>query len=256
LINMTTTLITWARGHFCIRHSTSYQSKKTTLQAACDDFWFLSDTADEDLSDMATDQHIASGENCPKFQEPVSVSFWRVRANEAISDLRDTIYAGIKRIYLETGARYVTLDFSQKARYAHDDRCALAHQQFWISKTPRHQDPFFAPLENILSLCDQADLILKDSKTHADVKKAFVHVNSARAEVGRLIAPLDDLMSGVRLISEVASRYKDFDYNKKTELMSRESMVSSLKGPSWFNRMEDWRDEAIAATLEASGTRR
>jgi hypothetical protein len=33
-------------------------------------------------------------------------------------------------------------------------------------------------------------------------------------------------------------------------------MVSGSKGPSWFNRMEDWRDEAIAATLEASDTRR
>jgi hypothetical protein len=81
---MTTTLTTWACGHFCIRHSTSYQSEKTALQAACDDFWFLADTADEDLSDMATDQHIASGENCPKCQEPVSVSFWRTRANEAV----------------------------------------------------------------------------------------------------------------------------------------------------------------------------
>jgi hypothetical protein len=203
---------------------------------------------------MATDQHIASCKNCPKCQEPVSVSFWRARANEAIRDLRDNIYAGMKRNYLENGALYVTLDFSQKAKYAHDDRCAVAHQQFWISKTPRHQDPYFAPMENILYLCDQADLILKDSKTHADVKEAFVHVNNARAEVGRLIAPLDDLMSGVRLISEVGSRYKDFEYDTETELMSRESMISGLKGPSWFNRMEDWRDEAIAATLEASGT--
>jgi hypothetical protein len=33
----------------------------------------------------------------------------------------------MKRIYLENGALYVTLDFSQKARYAHDDRCAVAH---------------------------------------------------------------------------------------------------------------------------------
>jgi hypothetical protein len=109
-------------------------------------------------------------------------------------------------------------------------------------------------MENILHLCDQADLILKDSKTHADVKEVFVHVNNARAEVGRLIAPLDDLMSGVRLISEVGSRYKDFEHDTETELMSRESMVSGLKGPSWFNRIEDWRNEAIAATLEASGT--
>jgi hypothetical protein len=134
--------------------------------------------------------------------------------------------------------------------------CSPAVLDLKDTKTPRHQDSFFAPMENILYLCDQADLILKDSKTHADVKKAFVHINNARAEVGCLIAPLDDLMSGVKLISEVGSRYKDFDYDKKTELMSRESMVSGSKGLSWFNRMEDWRDEAIAATLEASGTRR
>jgi hypothetical protein len=248
---MTTTLFTWVCGHFCFAEFPSYQPEKALLQAVRENFWFLADRAHEDLSEVVNNHHFASCENCPKCQEPVSVSFWRVRADEGIRDLRN-IHACMKRMYLAYGGQHATLDFSQKARYAHDDRCAAVHEQFWISKTPRHQDQWFAPMEEILYLCDQADLLLKDSKTHADVKAVFVHVNNARAKVGSLVAPLEDLQSGVRSISEVGSRDIDIEQGKKrTKLKDRENMLSGFKELSWFNRMEDWRDEAVDAKYRA-----
>lgn len=223
------------------------------IEIATDDYWFLADTADDDLANVATDRHIASWERCPKCQEPTSVSFWRVRANEGVSVLR-YLYSGMKQMYLGIGAQYYELDFSQKARFAHDERCAAAHEQFWISKTPRSQDPFFAPIENILFLSSEAESILITSKTHADIKKAFVHINNARAEVGRLIDPLGDLMSGVELMFEAKSRRRENAVDSDG-LMSREAMVSIPKALSWFARMEDWSDDAIEATREALSAR-
>lgn len=250
---MTNTLITWACGHFCIRQSTSYESGKQVMEGATDDFWFLVDTADEDLSNVATDRHISSRKHCPKCQEPTGVGLWRLRAIESICVLRH-LNDGSKLMYLETGAQYWKLDFSQKAKYTHHPECAPAHDQFWVSKTPRHQDPFFAPMEGVRRLCDQADPLVKAGKTHEDVKQAFVHINNARALIGSIIAPLGDLLSGIELMSEAKSRHKENAVGHDG-LMSREAMVSIPKAMSWLHRMEDWEDEAMAATQEALSTR-
>jgi hypothetical protein len=136
---MTNTLITWACGHFCAGQSTLCMSRKDIIEAATNDYWFLLDTAEEDLANIATDRHVPSSKTCPNCQEPVGVSIWRTRANEAVRVLRH-LHAGSKQMYLETGAQYWGLDFSQKAKHANDPRCAAAHEQFWISKTRRLED--------------------------------------------------------------------------------------------------------------------
>lgn len=246
---MGVTLITWACGHFCTKRTPAYASEKSFLAAVAEDFWFLVDSADEDLANVATERHLACNEDCPKCQEPVSVKYWQVRAQSGIDNL-NILRSGMKEIYLGLGGKYYQLDFSQKAKFAHDDSCTLAHQQFWISKVARSKDVFFTPIEQILRLCNEADLALQSSKTHADVRKAFVHINNARAEVGRIINPLDELMSGVELMGEAESRERD-NLGCQDGLMSREAMVSIAKASNWFARMEDWRDAAMEATVQA-----
>lgn len=176
---MSITLITWACGHFCTKWTPAYASDKSFLAAVAQDFWFLADSADEDLANVATECHLACDDNCPKCQEPVSVSFGQVRAQSGIDNL-NILHSGMKEIYLGLGAKYYQLDFSQKAKFAHDGRCALAHKQFWISKVVRSKDDFFVPMMKIARLGEEADRATQSSKTHADVKKAFVHINIDR----------------------------------------------------------------------------
>lgn len=245
---MTDTLITWACGHFCLTSSTPCMSNKDIVDSATEDFWYLATNADNDLSNEPIENHIVCQKNCPKCQEPVGVSIWRDRAIQDIKTLR-FLQAGSKQMYLETGARYWGIDFSQKAKYADHIQCAPAHQQFWILRTLRRNDPFFAPMDDILLLCNQAEAILKTSETHWEVKQAFVHINTARAHVGRMIGPLGDLLDGIELMATAKSRSRE---NKlcRDGLPSREAMVSLPKAMAWFDRMDDWRDDAMATTAE------
>ena len=107
----------------------------------------------------------------------------------------------------------------------------------------------FAPIDEILRLCDQADAILKTSRTHWEVKQAFVHINNARAHVGSIIGPLGSLLDGVELMATARSRSSE---NKVSDegLPSRETMVSIPKAMNWFCRMEDWEDDAMDVTRE------
>jgi hypothetical protein len=107
----------------------------------------------------------------------------------------------------------------------------------------------FAPIDEILRLCDQADAILKTSKTHWEVKQAFVHINTARAHVGRIIGPFDELLDGVEMMAKVKSRKKESKYCSDG-LPSRELMVTVPKAMDWFDRMEDWRDDAMQAVRD------
>jgi hypothetical protein len=227
-------------------------SDKDIIDSATEDYWYLAATnCDDDLANVDTTHHVVCQQNCPKDQEPVGVSIWRNRAIQDINTLR-YLHAGSKQMYLETGARYFALDFSQKARYAHHPQCAPAHEQFWISNTLRSDDPLFAPLDNILRLCDQAEAILKTSKTHWEVKQAFVHINTARANVGRMIGPLGDLLDGIELMAKARSKSRD-NKIRHDDLPSREAMVSIPKAMAWFERMEDWRDKAMEITREVFG---
>jgi hypothetical protein len=142
---MTNTLITWACGHFCIVASTTAcMSDKDIIERATEDFWYLATNCDNHLANVDTTHHLVCQKNCGKCQEPVGASVWRNRAIQGINTLR-YLHGGSKQMYLETGARYLALDFSQKARYAHHAKCAPAHEQFWISNTLRSDDPCLAP---------------------------------------------------------------------------------------------------------------
>jgi hypothetical protein len=249
---MTNTLITWACGHFCIlANTTACMSDKDIIDSATEDFWYLATNCDNDLANEIIKEHVICQKNCPKCQEPVGVSIWRNRAIQDINTLR-YLHAGSKEMYLETGARYFALDFSQKARYAHHPQCAPAHEQFWISNTLRSDDPLLAPLDDILRLCDQAEAILKTSKTHWEVKQAFVHINTARANVGLMIGSLGYLLDGVELMATARSRSRDKKI-RHDDLPSREAMVSIPKAMAWFERMEDWRDKAMEITRDVFG---
>lgn len=226
-------------------------SDKDNIDSATEDFWYLATNCDNDLANEIIKEHVICQKNCPKCQEPVGVSIWRNRAIQDINTLR-YLHAGSKEMYLETGARYFALDFSQKAKYAHHPQCAPAHEQFWISSTLRSNDPLLVPLDDILRLCDQAEAILKTSKTDWEVKQAFVHINTARANVGSMIGPLGDLLDGVELMAKARSRSRD-NKIRHDDLPSREAMVSIPKAMAWFERMDDWRDEAMETTRNVFG---
>lgn len=212
-----------------------------------DDFWFFERTAADDLANVPTNRHVESTELCLRCQEPMSLSVWKARAQKDIDEMRH-LRAGSKTMYLETAAKYYQLDFSQKARYSNDERCALTHEQFWISKTPRSEDPFFAPIDSILQLCGQAQQALNTSKTPEDVKEAFGHINKARAELGSIIAPLDLLLTGVELMFEAKSKHRDNSFDSNG-LASVEGRISIPKALDYFARMEDWGDEAMETVV-------
>lgn len=226
-----------------------YASDESLLATAIEDYWFLADSANDDLANVATDRHLTCNDHCPKCQDPTSVTFCKFRAQCDISTLRN-FRTGAKDMYLDLGARYHQLDFSQKAKFAHDDRCALAHQQFWISQITRSSDPFFAPMENVKRLCKEAGKLIRDSKTHADIKGAFALINEARADAGRTIKLSEELMSGVELMVGAKSKHRE---NKILHdgLLSREAMISLPKAMQWFERREDWQEKAMEATYQA-----
>jgi hypothetical protein len=173
------------------------------------------------------------------------VGFWQFRATEAIEVLRNLLQ-GCKTCYLEIGANYHHLDFSQKARYAYDKRCATTHAQFWISQVPRSTDPFFDPITNISRLCDEAQHMLNTNynETHEDIKAAFVPINKARAELGRIITSLNELLFAVHLMEGAPANQKG-EVRWHSGFPSREAMICIPKAIAWMERMEDWQPEAL-----------
>ena len=142
------------------------------------------------------------------------------------------------------------LDFSQKARHANDPRCASAHEQFWLSKTPRHLDPLFDPLRKIVEYCEDANATLQKSRNRADVICAFEKINKARAKVGRLMRPLDEILTGIELMSAAKSKRRENQVDGD-ELPSSEAMVSVPKTIGYLVRMGDWEDAALDAIRQA-----
>jgi hypothetical protein len=243
---MGVTLITWSCGHFVQQKSPAYRTEAQFLDAVTEDYWFLCESAEKDLANKATENHIASPDTCPKCQEqPTRVAVWHYRAVEDIEVLRN-LHEGCKARYLEIGANYHHLDFSQKARYAYDKRCATTHAQFWVSTVPRSTDPFFIPISNISRLCDEAQHMLNTSsnETHEDIKAAFVPTNKARAELGHIITSLNELLFAVHLMEGAPANQKG-EVRWHSGFPSREAMICIPKAIAWMERMEDWQGEAL-----------
>jgi hypothetical protein len=245
---MGVTLITWSCGHFVQQKTPTYRTEEEFLAAVTEDYWILCEHAEHDLANVATEHHIAFPDFCPKCeQEPANANLWLGRAVKDIVELR-ALHEGCRACYVEIGANYHNLDFSQKARFAYNDKCAAAHDQFWISRVPRRLDPFFAPVTNISRLCDEAQHLLdiSDYDSQEDVSAAFVLVNKARAELGAIITSLNNIIYGVHLMPEVPDRGKG-DCGWHSGLFSRESMVCIPKAMAWLQRMDDWHDDAANA---------
>lgn len=236
-------LITWACGHFVMKPSPIGRSSDALIVSAIKGFWFLRENAEEDFANAPTNRYITSKANCPSCQEPVGVDFWRARAQHDI-DLLFYYHECFKNMYLETAVKYHMLDFSQKVHFANDGRCASAHEQFWISKTPRTQDPFFFSAMDVVLLCYYAQQIMDTAYTTEDVKKAFVHLNKARAELSSMVMPLDDLQSAVELMSTAQNKDRDGEVDRNG-IKSRELVISLRKGMDFCGRMGDWRDQAM-----------
>jgi hypothetical protein len=242
---MGSTLITWSCGHFVQQKSPTYRTEKEFLEAVTEDYWILCESADKDLANKATEHHIACLDYCPKCQEPTSVGVWYFRALDGIEVLRN-LHEGCKACYLEVGANYHHLDFSQKARYAYDKRCATTHGQFWISSVPRTLDFFFQPITNISRLCDEAQHVLDTSidESHEDIIAAFVPINKARAELGTIITSLNELLFAVHLMEGAPGNQKG-EQHWHSGFPSREAMICIPKALAWLDRMDDWQEEAM-----------
>jgi hypothetical protein len=123
-------LITWSCGHFVQQKSPTYRTEAESLAAVTEDYWLLCQSADHDLANVATEHHLASSDTCPKCQqEPTNANLWHRRVIRDIVELR-SLHDGCRACYVEIGANYHHLDFSQKARFAYNDMCATAHDQF------------------------------------------------------------------------------------------------------------------------------
>jgi len=245
---MGVTLTTWSCGHFVQQKSPRYRTEAEFFAVVTQDYWILRESADHDLANIATEHHVASPGACPKCrQEPTTAGVWHQRANGDIAILRN-LHEGCRACYVEIGANYHHLDFSQKARFAYDDMCATAHAQFWISKVPRALDPFFFPVTNISRLYDEAQHLIdtSDDKSHEDIQAAFVSINKACAELGRIMTSLNDVIYAVHLMFEAPDRGKG-DAGWHDGLLSRESMICIPKAMAWLARMDDWQEDAVGA---------
>ena len=247
---MAVTLITWSCGHFVQQKSPKYRTEAQFLAVVTEDYWTLREFADHDLANVATEHHIASPDTCPKCQqEPTTVALSTQRAMGDIAILRN-LHDGCGACYVEHGAKYHRLDFSQKVPFTYDERCAAAHDQFWISRGPRFFDPFFFPMTNISLLCDEAQHLLEtsDNSSYADVQAAFVLINKARSKIGHLINSLNEVKYAMHLMSEAPDRRK----NKAMwhDMQSRESMICTTKLLAWFERMDDWQKDAVSAYVK------
>jgi hypothetical protein len=245
---MGVTLITWSCGHFVQQKTPTYRTEEEFLEAVTEDYWILCRSADHDLANVATEHHLASPDFCPQCKQEVpNAHFWHQRATNDIAILRN-LHEGCRACYVETGANYHHLDFSQKTRFAYNYKCATAHDQFWISRVPRRLDPFFAPVTNISHLCDEAQHILNtsDPDSQEDVRAAFDPINKARAELGAIITSLNDVVFAVQLMSEAPDKGKG-DSGWHSGMLSRESMICIPKAMAWLERMDDWQEDAVIA---------
>lgn len=80
--------------------------------------------------------------------------------------------------------------------------------------------------------------------TIEDVKKAFVHLNKARAELSSMVMPLDDHQSAVELMSTAQNKDRDGEVDRNG-IKSRELVISLRKGMDFCGRMGDLRDQAM-----------
>ena len=247
---MVATLITWSCGHFLQQQSPKNWTEAHLLAAVTEEYWTLRKSADYDLANVATGHHIASPDTCPKCQqEPTTVALSTQRAFGDIAILRN-LHDRCGACYVDHGAKYHRLDFSQKAPFAYDERCTTAHDQFWISREPRFFDPFFFPMTNISLLCDEAQHLLEtsDHSSYADVQAAYVLINKARSEIGHQINSLNEVKYAVHLMSEAPDRRR----SKAVwhDMRSRESMICVTKLSAWFERMDDWQEGAASAFVK------
>jgi len=240
-------LCTWTCGHFVILQAAACLPTSVLQHDATEGFWFLSDTAEEELANTATERHVAFTEpcdNCAATQERASVQRWR--AQEDIRSL-ESLYISCKLSYLTSAGRYQLLDFSQKARHANDAACKSAHKQFWISSTSRGEDGFFTPWDMLAELAIEAQDLLDSG---ADLAEVFASINEARAALGKVIKVVNELADAVDLMAQAPDR-GTHSSKDASGLRTREHMANNLSSEAFWMRMEDWLKDAGTAMLAA-----
>lgn len=158
------------------------------------------------------------------------------------------LYTECKLNYLTQAGRYQLLDFSQKVAFVWDARCALAHEQFWIERRVRSEDPLFACFNDFLQLIDEAKALLLPED--ADLPQVWAKINEARAAVGKVIGAVDELARAVDLMAQAPSKDRD-SAEDENELRSREFMANDLRAEAFWMRMEDWVADAGTAMMAA-----
>lgn len=244
-------LCTWTCGHFVILQAAACLPTSALQHDAVEGFWFLSDSAEDELANTAAERHVAFEDSCPNCADTEEYpSLQRLRALKDVRTLR-SLYNTCKSDYLTSAGRYHFLDFSQKAKYAEDSRCKSAHEQFWISSTPRREDPFFGPFTTLANLIDEAQTsLLATSSETEDLATIFGTINEARAALGRALKTLHELTEAVDLMSQAPNK-ETYSAEDANGLRSREHMANNLRTEAFWMRMEEWVAEAGTAMMAA-----
>ncbi|OQN98583.1 hypothetical protein B0A48_15846 [Cryoendolithus antarcticus] len=132
---------------------------------------------------------------------------YKQRAQDSIN-LLDNAHEDCKTTYLRQAARYLSHDYSMKAATTDFPGSDIAHQQFWLSATPRRVDTFFAPLMRLYRLTGDAQIRLNIAKTVDDVESAFADVSEARVELAKFNISLAELRDAVKLVGEMRNKKK------------------------------------------------
>lgn len=96
---------------------------------------------------------------------------------------------------------------------------------------------------NALDLCNKARSLFEATKTEEAIKEAFEAINEARARVVKMVMPLDNLVTAIELMATAPIKFRNSTLDRPW-MMSSEYMISVPKAISFWQRLEDWQDEA------------
>ncbi|KAK6440187.1 hypothetical protein LTR95_003586 [Oleoguttula sp. CCFEE 5521] len=239
---MASTLVNWSCGHFIFFEPTQVFRDDQVCRHLTN-VWpiyrYISRTADAHLATGTPSRRITLAERCPDCIAALpTFDPYKQRAQDSIN-LLDNTHEDCKTTYLQQAAQYLAHDYSMKAATTDFPESDIAHQQFWLSTTPRRVDPFFAPLMRLYRLTGDAQIRLNIAKTVDDVESAFADVSEARIELAKFNTLLEALQEAVRLVGEMRDKKRDSQLYQK-ELPSEEKKATSKHFDAFAVRMGDW----------------
>lgn len=194
-------LVSYSCGHYLIVQGSASEININQLPEVSEV------TALNDLKRLPTHKHIALPRRCARDTCAASSSWssWKPRTLRYVVDLTEVLKALANQYYM-LGFKYHKIPFSRRVRFAGRVDCALAHEQYAISSTPREQDPFFEPWLLAQEFVGYSKDLLTADSALSEVREACLELNSARQLIGILVRQLRELEVAVSMMESCVAR--------------------------------------------------